>query len=82
MKGGDLCGGPTCDPSRFDHAVSPFDRTDHDPTSPIESVTSRLQSHSLCWDHPHLRQMNHGRQAPSGSVDCHYLGFCWVKKRS
>ena len=57
-------------------------RTDHDPTSSFESLTGWLQSHSLCWDQPHLGQTNQGRQPPSSSVDCHYLGFCWVKKRS
>ena len=81
-KGCDLCSGSTRDPSRFDHAVGPFDRTDHDPTSPFESVPSWLQPHSLCWDQPHLGQTNQGRQPPSSSVDCHYLGFCWVKNRS
>lgn len=81
-KGRDLCGSPTHDPSGLDHAFGPFDRTDHDPTSSFESLTGWLQSHSLCWDQPHLGQTNQGRQPPSSSVDCHYLGFCWVKKRS
>ena len=60
-KGRDLCSGTTCDPSRFDHAVGPFDRTDHDSTSPFESVASRLQPHSLCRDQSHLGQTNQGR---------------------
>lgn len=56
--------------------------TDHDPTSPFESVPSWLQPHSLCRDQPHLGQTNQGRQSPASSADCHYLGFCWLKNRS
>ena len=51
--------------------------TDHDFTSPFESVPSWLQPHSLCRDQPHLGQTNQGRQSPSSSADFHYLGLCW-----
>ena len=60
-KGRDLCGGSTRDPSGLDHAVGSFDRTDHDSTSPFESVPSWLQPHSLCRDQSHLGQTNQGR---------------------
>ena len=36
----------------------------------------------LCRDQSHLGQTNQGRQSPSSSANCHYLGFCRVKNRS